>query len=170
MPVSSLVVTATVTVAPPREVLPQGRSFYHPELDVLRFIAFFLVFLGHANYDLPLPTWSTSPFTTGLYLAVHGAGSAGVGLFFTLSSYLITELLLRERERTGTVHLGAFYIRRILRIWPLYLFFLLVVRPILGHYLPTEQFSPVFLMTFLLLVGNWECYRSGWPHSVAQPL
>ena len=41
-------------------------------------------------------------------------------IFFLLSAYLITELLIRERTSTGGIHLGAFYTRRILRIWPLY--------------------------------------------------
>lgn len=48
------------------------------------------------------------------------AGSTGLCLFFFLSSYLITELLIRERNKTGAIHLKGFYVRRILRIWPLY--------------------------------------------------
>ena len=43
-------------------------------------------------------------------------------LFFTLSGYLITSLLLRERDETGEINLKAFYARRTLRIWPLYYF------------------------------------------------
>ncbi len=43
-------------------------------------------------------------------------------LFFTLSGYLITRLLLRERDETGDINLKAFYVRRTLRIWPLYYF------------------------------------------------
>src|ERR1700680_3885093 len=46
------------------------------------------------------------------------------GLFFTLSAYLITELLVREKERLGKIDVAAFYGRRILRIWPLYFVFL----------------------------------------------
>lgn len=45
----------------------------------------------------------------------------GLSLFFTLSAYLITTLLLKERGRTGTIDIPRFYRRRILRIWPLYL-------------------------------------------------
>lgn len=52
-------------------------------------------------------------------------GSLGVTIFFVLSGFLITWLLLDEREKTGRVHVKAFFIRRILRIWPLY--FLMVV-------------------------------------------
>jgi peptidoglycan/LPS O-acetylase OafA/YrhL len=48
------------------------------------------------------------------------AGPQGVTLFFAISGFLITTLLLRERERTGAVNLKPFYIRRTLRIFPLY--------------------------------------------------
>ena len=47
-------------------------------------------------------------------------GGYGVQLFFILSGYLITTLLLREEARYGRIALRAFWIRRILRIWPLY--------------------------------------------------
>lgn len=75
-----------------------------PELDSLRFMAFLSVFLGHAFPG----SWLSR--TSGF----------GVDLFFALSAYLITELLLRERESYGQVQVKAFLIRRILRIWPLY--------------------------------------------------
>ena len=45
----------------------------------------------------------------------------GLSLFFVLSAYLITLLLIRERDETGSIHLLPFYTRRMLRIWPLYL-------------------------------------------------
>jgi peptidoglycan/LPS O-acetylase OafA/YrhL len=52
--------------------------------------------------------------------AALGACGFGLSLFFTLSAFLIGELLLRERAAVGTVRVKEFYIRRILRIWPLY--------------------------------------------------
>jgi len=55
-----------------------------------------------------------------VFYATVPTGRYGLSLFFTLSSYLICELLLREREATGTIGVKQFYIRRILRIWPLY--------------------------------------------------
>ena len=51
---------------------------------------------------------------------------AGVGLFFVLSGFLITHLLLQERAATGTISLGKFYLRRALRIFPAYYVFLAV--------------------------------------------
>jgi hypothetical protein len=97
------------------------RRFYRPELDVVRFIAFFLVFRHHS---LPIGLDSrTAALPHGLAQGVITVGlssSFGLSLFFTLSAYLICELLLREREATGVVQAKQFYIRRILRIWPLY--------------------------------------------------
>lgn len=56
---------------------------------------------------------------------IYEAGSLGVIFFFVLSGFLITYLLLHEKKTTGTIAVGKFYLRRILRIWPLY--FLVVV-------------------------------------------
>lgn len=91
----------------------QAERFYFPELDVLRFFAFFAVFVHHwiKFYDEP-----------GVLGVVGKAGAFGVDLFFTLSGYLITRLLLRERDETNDINLKAFYVRRTLRIWPLYYF------------------------------------------------
>jgi peptidoglycan/LPS O-acetylase OafA/YrhL len=65
-------------------------------------------------------------------LVMLAAGSTwGVDLFFTLSAYLTTTLLLREKSYCGTIDVGAFYLRRVLRIWPLYFGCLLGVIPLL---------------------------------------
>lgn len=49
-----------------------------------------------------------------------GEGRRGVDLFFAISGFLVTTLLVRERDRTGRVSLQDFYVRRTLRIFPLY--------------------------------------------------
>ena len=89
------------------------RRFYRPQLDVVRFFAFIAVFFHHV-----LPRNGVS----ALAAAASNAMGFGLSLFFVLSAYLITLVLLRELEATGSIHLGPFYKRRILRIWPLYLF------------------------------------------------
>src|SRR5689334_20593410 len=86
-------------------------SFYLPELDTLRFFAFGAVFVNHIALDLG---------TNSIFAYV---GGHGVDLFFALSAYLITELILREKERFKRLDVKAFYVRRILRIWPLYFTF-----------------------------------------------
>src|SRR4051794_41980913 len=47
-----------------------------------------------------------------------GGGFIGVNVFFVLSGYLITSILLREHRGTGRIGLGAFWLRRILRLYP----------------------------------------------------
>ncbi|MBK7690909.1 MAG: acyltransferase [Bacteroidetes bacterium] len=53
---------------------------------------------------------------------IFSNGDTGVSFFFVLSGFLITYLLLKENEMTGKIDIKSFYIRRILRIWPLYYF------------------------------------------------
>jgi peptidoglycan/LPS O-acetylase OafA/YrhL len=81
-------------------------------------------------------------------------GNFGVCVFFFLSAYLITELLRREQLLTGTVHLRAFYIRRMLRIWPLYLG-VLAVYGMLGLHFHGFRIEPGRLLASALLAGNW---------------
>ncbi len=116
------------------EPLPQhhARRFYQPELDGLRFYAFLGVFIYHTLPEQPA-------FYRGLHLplpslwgAVVKSGASGVDLFFALSAFLITSLLLRERQQTGRIALRLFYIRRILRIWPLY-FVVMAMAIVLAH-------------------------------------
>ena len=148
----------------------ERRPFYHPELDVLRFCAFLLVYVAHsAVMTRNFPTFSPG-VPTILASAFIGAGFSGLALFFTLSSYLITALLLQEQEGTGGIHFRAFYMRRLLRIWPLYFFFLLIVRPLAAHYIADEHFSLGQYLAFSLLMGNWICYYQGFPISIAAPL
>src|ERR1035438_8186009 len=97
---------------------PSSR-FYRPELDVVRFIAFLLVFFHHTL--LRADDIRIDHLLGGLvpaYVAISWAGGFGLSLFFTLSAFLICELDLKERQTAGTVSVKRFYIRRILRIWP----------------------------------------------------
>lgn len=129
--------------------------FHRPELDVLRFGAFLFVYLHHA-----MPHSSADYWFSGRILAAFArSGAHGVDVFFALSSYLITELLLREHAATGTLNVRAFYLRRILRIWPLYFFALFVFAPVVSP-LPAN-----YVAGFALLAGNWVCAFGGYPAS-----
>ena len=131
----------------PRAVEHQPR-FYRPELDLLRLAAFLMVWTAHAL----IPFRGLLP--PRLLAAFEGAGSCGVPIFFFLSAYLITELLRRERDLTGSIHLGHFYLRRILRIWPLY-FAMLAVYALLGFRFHGFRIEPGRLLASCLLAGNW---------------
>ncbi|GAB3342707.1 acyltransferase [Larkinella ripae] len=60
-------------------------------------------------------------------------GKLGVVLFFVLSGFLITYLLMQERAITGTISIRHFYLRRVLRIWPLYYLIVMLGLFILPH-------------------------------------
>ena len=96
-------------------------------------------------------------------------GAFGVDLFFTLSAYLITELLLREKELLGTLDLKAFYVRRVLRIWPLYFFFLALAVS-MQFLVQGQQLGWRATLAFSLLSGNWWIVLRGFPSSVVFPL
>jgi peptidoglycan/LPS O-acetylase OafA/YrhL len=151
--------------------LRSAPRFYKPELDVLRFFAFLLVFIHHVIPNRASDYVAKLGPTLAEWAASAGrAGAIGVDLFFALSSYLITELLLREAEFSGTVDVKAFYIRRILRIWPLYFFFLALSATLVPRLLPGDRLSGEYLVMFLLLLGNWMCAFRGYPSSSAAPL
>jgi peptidoglycan/LPS O-acetylase OafA/YrhL len=97
---------------------------YRPELDVVRFLAFLLVFIHHFSSSL---YWGSENIVgSGLQRCGHvlssleDACAMGLCLFFTLSAYLITDLLLDRRDNHGGFTVWRFYVRRALRIWPLY--------------------------------------------------
>lgn len=145
--------------------------FYAPELDVLRFFAFFGVFIFHAaprTMDFyaaaGLPEWLSK-----LLISSFGAGAYGVDLFFALSAFLITSLLLRERANTGRVDVRGFYLRRILRIWPLYLSFV-AFAAIAARFLPGQNLPARYVLGYSLLAGNWVYVFYGLPASFAIPL
>jgi len=168
--------TATSSVAARTrrpEIVPDRRTerFYRPEIDVLRFFAFLGVFIFHAApHTRDFYNAAGTPYWLGSFLiSVFGAGAYGVDLFFALSAYLITSLLLRERDLTGTIDLRAFYLRRILRIWPLYLSFV-AFAALVGKFVPAQQLGASYLLGFTLMAGNWIYLLYGLPHSVAIPL
>jgi peptidoglycan/LPS O-acetylase OafA/YrhL len=84
-----------------------------PSLDGLRAISIAFVFVGHLAGTRGFPL--SAPAGNALNIA-----ELGVHVFFVISGYLITRLLLHEVARTGRVNLGAFYLRRTLRIFPPY--------------------------------------------------
>ncbi len=86
---------------------------------------------------------------------IDEAGKLAVAAFFALSGFLITLLLLKEKERTGTINLRNFYLRRGLRIWPLYYvivllaFFVLPLFNVFHLPLQTEQLHQHLTVKFI---------------------
>ncbi|HEV2214978.1 MAG TPA: acyltransferase, partial [Terracidiphilus sp.] len=152
-----------------------SKRYYLPELDVARFLAFLLVFIHHFDFIQNLIVPGSQARLSAALGALTPAFQAflvacrfGLSLFFTLSAFLIAELLLREKAATQTVRIGQFYLRRILRIWPLYYFalalaFLLALPagglPVAGR-----------IGWFAVFLGAWFLSQHGWIPSFIFPL
>jgi peptidoglycan/LPS O-acetylase OafA/YrhL len=110
----------TETVSPAASTGGKSVKVYFENLNAIRFIAAFMVIIHHVEqfkYILGVPGEGSKVIGT--------LGKLGVVLFFVLSGFLISYLLFKEKEVTKTISIKDFYIRRILRIWPLY--FLIVL-------------------------------------------
>ena len=91
-----------------------------PSLDGLRAVSVVFVLIGHLfggafSYKSPA-VWSV--------LLLVGNGNLGVNIFFGISGFLITRLLVKECARTGRIDLFGFYARRAFRIFPAFYFYL----------------------------------------------
>lgn len=100
-----------------------------PSLDGLRALAIGLVLVEHSGC-----TW------------LPHAGTFGVQLFFVISGYLITRLLLEEREKHGRINLRAFYLRRCFRIFPAAFAYIAVV----SAFSPSARRDIVWAVTYLM--------------------
>ena len=141
---------------------PRPRLYY-PELDGLRFIAFACVFLRHATPNNAVWWERMHLGSTISHVAATASqsGAFGVYLFFTLSAYLITQLLLRERDDHGDVHVRAFYIRRALRIWPLYFAYLVIAAAFALASGERVRWSDGAY--YAVFAANWSAiYGAGW--------
>jgi peptidoglycan/LPS O-acetylase OafA/YrhL len=144
---------------------PKGSRYYRPELDALRFFAFLCVFCFHRMDYVP-----TDPIRNLWAFRIGTVGAFGVPVFFLLSAFLITELLFRERERTGRIHISSFYMRRILRIWPLY-FLAFFGLALLNHFVRgTGTDDPRAWLAFTFFAGNWYILHHGWIAGSVDPL
>lgn len=149
------------------------QPLYFENLDGLRFFAFLAVFISHASLFLGYNNNFPVFVLIKNYILING--DIGVSFFFVLSGFLITYLLLREKDVHGHISLKNFYIRRILRIWPVYFttliigFFIVpvVVPLIAGLFVNNGPFvfliNPSFtvLPQYLLFLANFNLAFSG---------
>ncbi len=119
------------------EAVARPAARYWPALDGVRAVAVLLVLA----YHLELPY---SP----------RGGSIGVTMFFALSGFLITSLLLAEAERTSTVSLGRFYARRAMRLLPA---LVVVIATVTAYAVATDRGDDTVSAApaVVLYVSNW---------------
>lgn len=140
--------------------------YYQPELDVLRLFAFLFVFITHRNDLAPI-----DPVVYPFYHAFTMTGVYGVPVFFLLSAFLISELLQRERAATGRIDAKAFYIRRMLRIWPLYFLVFFGLALIGWLFLPGTGVGTIGkVVAFMAFAGNWYITFNGWIEYPVNPM
>lgn len=149
----------------------QTNTIYFANLDLLRFLAAFMVVMVH-SYEGWCGWWGYPEFMTqngdNKTLNVLGSGinnvlkngMFGVDIFFLISGFLITYILLKEKEITGKIDIKKFFVRRGFRIWPLY-FLIVGIAPFLVSWLnkpsPDYQSTILFYNNFhTMITGNWE--------------
>lgn len=147
-------------------------KIYFENLDGLRFFCFLSVFLGHSFY-----TENTNLSNIYVYDFIRNFifsnSNLGVNFFFSLSGFLITFLLLKEKQECGNINIRNFYLRRILRIWPLFyfcIFFGFVLFPLFKFYFGQTPNECASLLYYLLFVNNFDYIKCSPDSSVLSVL
>lgn len=131
---------------------------YFENLDALRFFAFFSVFISHAIISNSFGISSNILFLK--IKSITEIGFLGLDFFFVLSSFLISWIILEEKEKTNSFNIKNFLIRRTLRVWPLY--FLIVLIGVLLSYIanannielspiPPFEYFGLFIINFYII-------------------
>lgn len=144
----------------------QTAGIYFPNLDALRFIAASLVVVSHIEFRKKY--YDLSSLTR--YHFFSTIGGIAVTLFFVISGFIITYLLMAELRATNRIDIPKFYTRRILRIWPLYYFVILLAYLVLRHisifYIPEKSLlwndlDVYSALLFLFFLSNVALVRHG---------
>lgn len=130
----------------PRPALGQAGQI--ASLDGIRAVSIALVFLGHAGLSTLIP------------------GGFGVTVFFFLSGFLITTLLIREHDQHGHVAIGAFYLRRVVRLGPPILITLAAATALALAGLADGDLSPAAFLSQLFFLYNYYGLTAGAQTSV----
>lgn len=145
--------------------MSEKKHVYFENLDALRFLSFLAVFFYH-SFSTEFAHVTSSPVYQFIKKGVFGNGNLGVNFFFVLSGFLITYLLIAERKKQGKIHVRRFWMRRVLRIWPLFygcVAFGFLVFPLLKSLfgeVPNETANPLLYLFFL---NNFDLLWNGLP-------
>jgi peptidoglycan/LPS O-acetylase OafA/YrhL len=165
----------------PFNLIMSVKPIYFSGLNGLRAIAALAVIFTHINEHLPDFKIASNPISRMIAAHSFALGQHGVTIFFVLSGFLISYLLFSEKEAMTDVNVKKFYIRRALRIWPLYYaFFVLAMTtivffqvdfkaPILGWYiffsanLPAVYYLYLPILSHYWTLGVEEQFYLAWP-------
>ena len=143
----------TATLQTGAEGKPSGKVYasgHVHELDGLRGIAILLVCIFHFSFVM---SSSADPLARQIQNSLW-IGWCGVDLFFALSGFLITGILLDTQDSPS--YFRTFYIRRGLRIFPLYFAFLAVMLGLLHHIVWRHRFPGITTWWYLVYLQNWK--------------
>ena len=132
---------------------------YFNNLDSLRTIACLFVLSEHVFWKAFTFLDIDSPITFHFLYVLFGNGKLGVSVFFTLSGFLITYLILKEIETKGRIDIKSFYIRRSLRIWPLYfvlLIFVFFIYPLIQYLMHIDLVNPANKIYYFTFLSNFD--------------
>jgi len=145
----------------------QKKTIYFENLDGLRFICFLLVFFFHSfhtEYNFIKSNYIYEFITDFIF----ENGNLGVNIFFVLSGFLITFLLILEKRNSGHINIKKFWIRRIFRIWPLFffcIFFGFIVFPEVKSFFGESPNETANLIYYLSFINNFDIIKNGLPDS-----
>lgn len=123
-----------------KQIPPSLNQKHLPCLDGFRAISILAVIHGHIFFE------------RDSFLKYYFGGDWGVHFFFVISGFLITTLLLKEQNKNGAISLRKFYIRRILRIFPVAYLFVFVI--LLFNFLFSLNIKQEAFLSCLLYIRN----------------
>ena len=140
-----------------KESISLTKRIYFPGLNSIRFYAAISVLIAHTKTNFG--EMRTQPAYIGILDFLTLDAQSAVNLFLVLSGFLITYLLLYERSSEGSIDIPRFYLRRILRIWPLYYWIVilgLVILPfVIGPEYALSEFPLYKSILILLMLPNF---------------
>jgi peptidoglycan/LPS O-acetylase OafA/YrhL len=141
------------------------KKIFFENLDGLRFLSFLSVFLYH-SFHTESVVIAGNPIYLFFTNVLFANGNLGVNFFFVLSGFLITYLLIEEKKENGKINIINFWIRRILRIWPLFYFAVFLgffVFPLLKQAFGQVPNETANLEYYFLFINNFDIIKHGIP-------
>ena len=145
----------------------KSQQIFFENLDGLRFLCFLAVFFFH-SFHTEFQEIKSDEYYVLIKNGIFGNGNIGVNFFFVLSGFLITYLLIKEKEIRHKINIPFFWMRRILRIWPLYflcVFFGFFIFPLIKSFFGQTPNETAHIFYYLTFLNNFDFIKNGLPDS-----